>query len=87
MKKFNVNVSKELAHGVISYSAFLATACLGVILIQHLVGTSYTEWVILLAKKVFLIAVTLPLSVVGIFFFWYVIGGFTINGKEFNDEL
>ena len=84
MKKFNVNVSKELARNVIYYVAIMSIMLFYTIALQM----DGHHWVIVKTyKTIFMSAVTLPLAVVGLLYFWHILGFITINGKEFNDEL
>lgn len=87
MKKFNVNVSKELARNVIYYVGGMAILLYCTVFTQAFVGTSYTEWIVDVHKTVLRFSVSLPLTIVGLFYFLHILGYFTINGKEFNDEL
>ena len=87
MKKFNVNVSKELARNVIYYVAGMAILLYCTVFTQAFVGTSSTEWIVDVHKTVLRFSVSLPLAIVGLLYFLHVLGYFTINGKEFNDEL
>ena len=87
MKKFNVNVSKELARNVIYYVGGMAILFYCTVFTQAFVGASYTEWIVDVHKTVLRFSVSLPLAIVGLLYFLHVLGYFTINGKEFNDEL
>ena len=87
MKKFNVNVSKELARNVIYYVGGMTILLYCTVFTQAFAGTSYTEWIVDVHKTVFELAVELPSAIVGLLYFWHVLGFITINGKEFNDEL
>jgi len=84
MKKFNVNVSKELAQVVIHYVAVMAVLLFSAIALGM---DGNHVWLVKTYKKVFMLAVNLPLAIVGLLYFWHILGFFTINGKEFNDEL
>ena len=86
MKKFNVNVSKELARCVIAYVGYMAILLFCTLFSQALNGNSSTEWIVKTHKTIFMFSVTLPLAIVGLLYFLHILGYFTINGKEFNDE-